>query len=387
MTEREFAVEVVQRLRDAGHEALFAGGCVRDELLGLEPKDHDVATSAWPEQVQALFRRTVAVGEAFGVVEVLGPRPHKVQVATFRKDLGYADGRRPEGVEFCGAEEDAKRRDFTINGMFLDPLDGNRVIDHVGGRADLEAKVLRAIGDPAERFAEDYLRMLRAVRMTARFGLTMDESTSEAVKRHAAKLGHGVSAERIAEELRKMLAHPARLEAMTLLCRSSLAPLVLPEMTDPTGVACLEEDASFELAMAAMLATPQDARRASLRLKLANEERERIEWLVGKRGVLETERRASKLKPIMVHPGFWELADLHRAESSASRIDEVLALRAKWEAESTLNPPPLLTGDDLVAEGMKPGPKFKTILEAVRDAQLDGDITTREQAMELARSR
>src|SRR4051794_5953397 len=146
-SEREFAVQVVRALRDAGHEALFAGGCVRDEILGIAPKDYDVATSARPEQVSALFPRTIAVGAAFGVVEVLGPRPFRIQVATFRSDGNYSDGRRPDSVVFCSAEEDAKRRDFTINGMFLDPLDG-RVIDHVGGRDDLSARVLRAIGDP-----------------------------------------------------------------------------------------------------------------------------------------------------------------------------------------------------------------------------------------------
>src|SRR4051794_13272538 len=167
-SERDFATEVVRRLRDAGHEALWAGGCVRDELLGLVPRDYDVATSARPEEVRRLFRRTVAVGMSFGVVEVLGPRTdagvHKVQVATFRSDGAYSDGRHPDAVVFSSAEEDARRRDFTINGMFFDPLAG-RLIDHVGGRQDLEGRVLRAIGEPRERFGEDKLRMLRAVRL------------------------------------------------------------------------------------------------------------------------------------------------------------------------------------------------------------------------------
>src|ERR687885_1880927 len=167
MTEREFAIDVVRRLRGAGHEALWAGGCVRDELLGLAPKDYDVATDARPEQVRRLFRRTVAVGASFGVVEVLGPRtragPLKVQVATFRSDVSYSDGRHPDAVVFSSAREDALRRDFTINGMFFDPLAG-RLLDYVGGQEDLRARVLRAIGDPRARFAEDRLRMLRAVR-------------------------------------------------------------------------------------------------------------------------------------------------------------------------------------------------------------------------------
>ena len=182
MTERDFAVDVVKRLREAGYQALWAGGCVRDELLGLPPKDYDVASDARPDDVRRLFRRTVAVGASFGVVEVLGPRregtPLKIQVATFRSDVSYSDGRRPDEVVFSTAEEDAKRRDFTINGMFFDPLE-RRLIDHVGGQADLQAGLLRAIGEPRERFTEDRLRMLRAVRMAA--------STCSATARSAAK--------------------------------------------------------------------------------------------------------------------------------------------------------------------------------------------------------
>ena len=167
MTEREFAIDVVRRLRDAGYQALWAGGCVRDELLGHPPKDYDVATSARPEEVRRLFRRTVAVGLSFGVVEVLGPRPLKVQVATFRSDGSYSDGRHPDAVVFSTAREDALRRDFTINGMFFDPVKGD-LLDYVGGRADLERRVLRAIGEPRVRFEEDKLRLLRAVRMAIR---------------------------------------------------------------------------------------------------------------------------------------------------------------------------------------------------------------------------
>src|SRR2546423_12854917 len=203
MTERDFAVRVVQRLRDAGYQALWAGGCVRDELLGLVPKDYDVATDATPEQVRRLFRRTVAVGAAFGVVEVLGPRPLKVQVATFRSDVSYSDGRRPDRVVFSSAREDALRRDFTINGMFFDPLT-DQLIDYVGGQEDLRARVLRAIGDPVRRFTEDKLRMLRAVRIATRFDLTLDEATATAVRAMAPEI-RAVSAERIAEELRKLL--------------------------------------------------------------------------------------------------------------------------------------------------------------------------------------
>src|SRR5262245_22245515 len=187
-TEREFALDVVGKLREASFEALLAGGCVRDQVLGLEPHDYDVATNARPEQVQKLFRRTVAVGVSFGVVEVLGPKTSdgflKVQVATFRVDGPYDSGRWPTSVRFCSAEEDAKRRDFTINGMFFDPVE-NRLIDYVGGQVDLNAKVLRAIGDPRQRFGEDKLRLLRAVRFAARFELTIEPTTGEAIREMA----------------------------------------------------------------------------------------------------------------------------------------------------------------------------------------------------------
>src|SRR5204863_2222716 len=188
MTEREFAISVVQRLQEAGHQALWAGGCVRDELLGLPPKDYDVASNARPDDVRRLFRRTIAVGASFGVVEVLGPRrqdkPLKIQVATFRSDVSYSDGRHPDAVVYSGPREDALRRDFTINGMFKDPLTGD-IIDYVGGQEDLQAGVLRAIGDPVQRISEDKLRMLRAVRIATRFGLTIEPGTAEAVKRMA----------------------------------------------------------------------------------------------------------------------------------------------------------------------------------------------------------
>src|SRR5712692_9436352 len=234
-TERDFAIEVVQRLRGAGFEALWAGGCVRDELLGKVPQDHDVATSARPEEVRRLFRRTVAVGMSFGVVEVLGPRPHKIQVATFRSDVSYSDGRHPDAVVFSSAREDALRRDFTINGMFFDPLD-NRLIDFVGGQEDLRARVLRAIGDPAARFAEDKLRMLRAVRIATRFELTIEPATAAALKRMAAQISAGVSAERIAEELRQLLVFPQRHRGVNLLQELGLAAAILPEIAAMKGL-------------------------------------------------------------------------------------------------------------------------------------------------------
>ncbi len=224
MTERDFAVDVVRKLRGAGFQALWAGGCVRDQLLGLTPQDYDVATDALPEDVRRLFRRTVAIGVSFGVVEVLGPPPITVQVATFRSDVSYSDGRHPDAVVFASAREDALRRDFTINGMFFDPLE-NQVIDYVGGQKDLDARVLRAIGEPKERFAEDKLRLLRAVRFATHYQLTFDPATESALRDMADQISV-VSAERIAEELRRLLVDPHRRRGMELSAgRSEGRPL------------------------------------------------------------------------------------------------------------------------------------------------------------------
>jgi poly(A) polymerase len=454
-SEREFAAQVVRALRDAGHEALFAGGCVRDEVLGLEPKDYDVATSAKPEQVQALFPRTIAVGVAFGVVEVLGPRPFRVQVATFRYDDYEAapeeehDHRHPPRVVFCDAEEDAKRRDFTINGMFFDPIE-ERVIDYVGGRADLEARVLRAIGDPRERFTEDRLRMLRGVRFTARFECSLDPGAAEATREMAGQLRDGVSAERVADEFRKMLVDRHRARAMRLFLDLGLAAVVMPELLPMVGLPqgpprpdgpplpppgrpgqgettgdlwehvlrvleMLPEKPSFPLAMAALLhdvgkprtvgRTPDRytfhahehvgrrmANEICLRLKMANDERERIEWLVEKHQVLADapQMRPAKLKALLVHRGIEELFVLHRAdalaaERSLDHVEYAERMRQQWKQDGTLDPPPLITGEDLMAMGLTPGPPFKTLLEKAREAQLDGVIRTKEEAVALVR--
>jgi len=231
---REFAAEIVARLRAEGHETYWAGGCVRDELLGRIPADYDVATAATPAIVRGVFgrRRTLAVGAAFGVITVLGPKgAGQVEVATFRSDQAYTDGRHPAGVTFCSAREDAKRRDFTINGLFLDPVSGE-VHDFVGGRADLTAGIVRAIGVPAMRFAEDHLRMLRAVRFTAFFGFVMEAETRTALERMT-HLVVTVSPERIAAELRAMVSRPGRQQALELLAATGLAREILPEVLPP----------------------------------------------------------------------------------------------------------------------------------------------------------
>jgi poly(A) polymerase len=438
MTERDFAIDVVKRLRLAGFQALWAGGCVRDELLGLTPKDYDVATDALPKDVHRIFRRTIAVGESYLVVEVLGPRqggkPLKIQVATFRSDVSYSDGRHPDEVKPSTPREDALRRDFTINGMFKDPLSGD-IIDYVGGQDDLRAGILRAIGEPAQRFQEDRLRMLRAARMATRFNLRIDPATADAVRVMAAGVA-AVSAERIADELRKLLTDPRRAHGMGLLLDLGLAAVVLPEVVPmkglpqgppdaPTGdlwdhvlrvLDLLGPGVSFPLALAALLhdvgkprtvgRTPERytfyyhehvgrrmAEEICLRLKLSNEERERVEWLVEKHQYLCDVRgmKTSKLKTILIHPGIRELLALHRADAlawgrSVEHVEYCERLLEEW-SEEELNPPPLLTGHDLVRLGLEPGPLFKELLDLVREVQLDGTITTIKQALDLVSER
>jgi poly(A) polymerase len=433
MTESQFAYEVVQRLRQAGYEALWAGGCVRDMLLGLEPHDFDVATNARPEEIQRLFRHTLAVGASFGVIEVLGPRRDgqriRVQVATFRCEGPYSDGRHPDRVTFTTAQEDARRRDFTINGLFYDPVAGH-VIDYVGGRADLENRILRAIGDPRQRFQEDRLRMLRAIRFAARFQLTIEAATWQAIQESASQIS-SVSAERIAEELRRILTQPHRARAMQLLWDSGLLAVLLPELVpirglpqgppqQPTGdlwdhtMAVLDrlQEPSFPLALAALLhdigkprvvaRTPERytfynheqvgkelAGQICRRLRLSNEERERIEWLVEKHQYLchAPAMRLSKLKTILSHPGIRELLELHRADAEAwgrstEHVQFCQRLLEQW-SPSELNPAPLVSGSDVIALGLPPGPRFRGLLEKVREAQLEGTVTTREQALQL----
>ncbi|MBY0526151.1 MAG: CCA tRNA nucleotidyltransferase [Gemmataceae bacterium] len=432
MTEREFAIEVVQRLHQAGHQALWAGGCVRDELLGKVPKDYDVATDARPEQVQRLFRRTVAIGASFGVIDVLGPRTEagymRVQVATFRSDVSYTDGRHPDAVVFSSACEDAQRRDFTINGMFFDPLE-NRLIDYVGGQEDLKNRILCAIGDPVARFTEDKLRMLRAVRMATRFDLSIDPATLAAMRAMAREITV-VSAERIAEELRQLLVHPRRALGMNLFHDVGLAAPILPEALPMKGlpygppaapkgdlwdhVMCvldqLGNDVSFPLAFAAFLhdvgkprcvgRTPDRytyyhhehigrrlAGEISLRLKLSNEERNRIEWLVEKHQYLcdAQQMKPNKVKRTLAHPGIQELLALHRADALAAGrgTDHIEFCERMLHAGWGELPSPLVTGDDLTAQGVPRGPIYKRLLDAVREAQLDGSITSKTQALEL----
>jgi poly(A) polymerase len=401
--QRQFALAIVEQLRAAGYEALWAGGCVRDQLMGLTPKDYDVATSARPEQVRQIFgeRRTIAIGEAFGVICVLGSKPAgQVEVATFREDKGYSDHRRPTAVEFATAEADARRRDFTINGLFFDPV-GEKVLDYVGGLADLEARVVRAIGDPRERFAEDKLRLLRGVRFAAWFGFELERATRVAIAEFAPQILL-VSVERIAAEMKLMLMHPARALAMASLLQLGLLSKILPELardaenqqagwSEALRVLELLERPSFALALAALLralSSPTEAHAVCRRWKLSNADSRRVEWLVANQQALADACHApwSRLQRVLVEPGRDELIQLAEtvARAKGESIDDLQYCREMLQLPADrLNPAPLVTGDDLVAHGIAPGKLFQKLLEATRDAQLDGRITNREQALAL----
>ncbi len=403
--QRDFAVEVVAKLRAAGHQALFAGGCVRDLLLGRVSKDYDVATTALPDQVRAIFghQRTLAVGANFGVIVVIGPRKAgHVEVATFRTEGNYLDGRRPESVAFCTPEEDARRRDFTINGMFFDPID-EKVFDFVGGEADLAARVVRAIGDPHDRVREDKLRMLRAVRFTATLNFSLDAVTADAIRQMSSEL-IVVSAERIAQELKRMLTDPYRRRAIELADDVRLFRIIFPELdtlsrqpewTDTLRRLELLSQPSFELALAALLkslpAKPvvHDICR---RLKLSNEETDRTVWLVAHQSDLDDASRINlaALKRCLAHPYHTDLLQLLLADrvATSSSLEPVQfcdAFLAQTPRE-VIDPPPFVTGDDLIQMGLRPGPRFKSVLEIVRDAQLNLEVSHRDAALELAQA-
>jgi len=387
--QRRFAIEVVRRLRDAGFEAYWAGGCVRDQLLGR----------ATPPQIRRLFgrKRTLAIGAAFGVITVIGPKPAgMIEVATFREDAAYSDGRHPDHVTFSSAKEDALRRDFTINGLFFDPVD-EKVIDFVGGRDDLAAKLIRAIGEPRERIGEDKLRMLRAVRFAATFGFALHPATLAAIREMASQITV-VSAERIAMEMRRLLVQPRRAEGVRMMIDAGLADAVLPEVVprdepqrrrlDHTlGVLAKLPQPGFPLALGTLLHELTDAagaREVCRRWRLSNRETDRVVWLVENHAALGSARsmRFSALQPLLVAEGIEDLLALHDAlalDSEESAYCRSLLARPR----DVLDPPPLLTGDDLIAHGLSPGPQFGDLLERVRDAQLDEEIRTKEEALAM----
>jgi poly(A) polymerase len=419
-TNEQAALEVLRTLRAHGHVAYFAGGCVRDRLLGLVPKDHDVATSATPKQVRDMFRNSQAVGASFGVVLVRSGGIN-IEVATFRTDGTYSDGRRPDAVRFSTPREDARRRDFTINGLFLDPETG-QVIDHVGGQADLAARVLRAIGDPEERFREDHLRLLRAVRFAARFDLAIDEATAAAVRKHAMHL-RGIVPDRTGEELRRMLVVPTRARAFGLLRELGLAVELCRFLSCPdeptldllgklgaggvgvgVGVGGDDGDLSYPLVLAAMALSETDAARlnddrfaseatAALRraLRLSNDDSDGLLFLLSGAHELttRTDVRIARLRRLLADRGGQDLVRLLDALLLAGlRADIIgpLLPRLRQLQKDDNAPPPLLTGDDLLAEGLKPGPIFRKLLDTAYDAQLEGKVRTREEAISYALS-
>lgn len=408
--QRHFALDVLGQLRDAGYEAYWAGGCVRDYLLERAPKDYDVATSATPAEVSQVFKRrkTLQIGAAFGVVAVVGPRPAgTVEVTTFRRDAQYSDGRHPDKVEFSSAEEDARRRDFTINGLFFDPMAG-RVIDFVGGQGDLQQGIVRAIGDPRARFGEDKLRMLRAVRMAATFGFEIEAATRDALQDMASQVTV-VSAERIAQELRLLLVLPERRRGAELLAETGLLPAILPELAAaadrPSEISestktCWQytleilgalQSPTFTLALAALVqcvGSADAAKAVAARLKLSNKETDELEMLVVLRNSLRGAATGiwARVQRILTGEIAAELVQLREAQVKVEGVGEEdtrfcrekLALPA-----DVLDPRPVLTGDDLVAHGIKPGFTLGRLLWFVRDAQLEGSIRTKAEALQL----
>ena len=399
--QREFALDVVRQLRAAGHEALWAGGCVRDQLLGLPPKDYDVATSAHPDQVRELFgrRRTLAIGAAFGVISVQARKPlEPIEVATFRTDGNYLDGRRPESVAFSDARHDAERRDFTVTGLFFDPV-AEKVVDYVGGVADLEARILRAIGDPLKRFSEDKLRLLRAVRFAATYDLALEPGTLGAVQAMAEQVSQ-VSGERIGAELRRIVVHASRALGAKLLSEAELLPPILPELAphaadnSESWRAALDRleklrEATVALGFAALffgMVEAAQVRDVGRRLRLSNREIDRIAWLIEQApAVLEAESLPwPRLQRLLIHEGRDELLALAASmrpadDAGLTRCRTALALPTE-----ELNPPPLVTGDDLIRCGVRAGRQFSALLEHLRDLQLNGDLLTQDEAIAAA---
>jgi len=424
--ERTLVTGIVRRLREAGHEAYLAGGCVRDQLLGRAPLDFDVATSAPPETVERLFPRTVPVGAEFGVILVV-ERGLPFEVATFRSDDAYVDGRHPSQVHFGSARDDAQRRDFTINALFLDPLSGE-VVDFVGGRRDLSAGVIRAIGDARSRIAEDRLRMLRAVRLAARLGFAIERETHAAILASAETITD-IAPERIGDEVVKILTEGAARRGFELLAATGLLGPVLPEVARMEGVAQgpeyhpegdvfthtllllhqLPAGGSETLALGALLhdvAKPvcvgehhgritfyghpavgaEMAVAICHRLRRSRATWERVDYLVRNhlRLVQAPEMRLSTLKRMLREEGFDELLALARMDALASNRDlryvGFCERRRAELAQEEMRPARLLAGDDLIALGYPPGPLFGEILTALEEAQLEDQIRTREEA-------
>ena len=410
--ERSVALRIVETLREAGFESVWAGGCVRDELLERIPNDYDVATDASPDQIREVFgkRDTLPIGAAFGVITVIDRKSRfQIEVATFRSDSEYSDGRRPDSVSFSDMQEDALRRDFTINGLFYDPI-AEKVIDFVGGQEDLQRQVVRAIGDPHQRIREDKLRMLRAVRIAANFEFELEERTRFALIDHAAEIGI-VSAERIATEMRRMLIHQNRSTAMKLLRETDLLEQILPEskkldqsefeillrQLDSMNQFVAEEHAndrfvvSLALLLLSLTSDVKNWQAICNRWRLSNQDKARAIWLAGNVDAIinANERPWPQIQRILIETDAELLFRMSQIIQQVSRSDagtqviEFCRERLAWPPEK-LNPEPLVDGNELIQAGIKPGTQFSTLLRECRDAQLNGEIRTKEEALLLA---
>jgi len=423
---RAHATQIVRTLQDNGFRAFFAGGCVRDQLMGREPEDYDITTSARPEEVAKLFRNVRAVGAQFGVVLVVR-RGHPFEVATFRVDGPYSDGRHPDVVRFATPEEDVRRRDFTINGLLYDPVT-EKLIDEVGGRADIEAGLIRAIGDPPKRFAEDRLRLLRAVRFASRFGFEIEPATRAAIEEAAGQI-RTVAPERIRDEFQKILTGPHPDRGIKIAHELRLLRAILPNVAAMEGVGqpsnfhpegdvlthtllCLSHlrAPSWPLALATLLHDVGKPKTYEVRdrirftahekvgaemadeicrwLRTSNATRERVVWLVAKHLCFKDAQRMkrSTLRRLFAHEGFEDLLELHRVDCLASNgnlENYAFCLRVREElGNEPPKPPPLINGQDLMAMGLEPGPLFGQILRIIEEEQLNGDLNSREEALE-----
>lgn len=428
----ETAADLVEVLQNAGYQAVFAGGCVRDMLLGVEPNDIDIATSATPDQVEALFPKTVAVGKSFGVIRVIF-NDEEFEVATFRTDSKEGDGRRPESVTFSSMEEDAKRRDLTINAIFFDPIN-DKIHDFVGGQYDLNHKIIRMVGNPEERIKEDKLRILRVVRFAARFGWKVDDATADAVVKHASEITT-VSAERIGDELTKILAHEYGFAGFNLLQATGLWSYLIPEIAaldgckqdpkwHPEGDVFVHTALMLKNAGAALKGNPElawaivlhdiakphtfayntDGRitahgHADEGAKVATQILESLRFptkFVEKVAAIvlnhmkffevKAMKQATRMK-LIANENFANMLELHRLDCVSSNGNLETYEFIKHVQESTpltqIKPERLVDGNDLIAKGLKPGKEFREILEAIADAQREGKVKTREEGLAM----
>jgi len=384
------AIEIIKELRHHGHEAYLVGGCVRDMVMKIEPADYDIATSAHPEEIMQVFPKTRSVGVQFGVVLVIY-RGYPFEVATFRSDEAYVDGRRPTGVVFTDAKQDVLRRDFTINGLLYDPI-SETVIDYVDGQSDIRARIVRAIGDPHARFEEDKLRILRAIRFGARLGYTIEQQTWNAVQAMAPKI-HQVSGERIREELGRILTEGQAALGMRMMDASGLRKEILPELVwndhIEHSVRFIRTGAQPDFAMGILLHdTPiNDVRKIVERLKFSRAEMNHIIALVENLPRFSAIRQmsVSSLKRFFRTSRFEDhlaLARIHLITAGSDLSDYDFAHRKQHEwSDDDIRPVPLITGDDLIQMGFAPGPQFKQILTRVEDEQLEGRLQTHSDAI------